>query len=228
MKMAASEGLWETSGDPAPWTVIAAIDPENQTNHFEIKIPYLLSYLSYGTFSGSLKGMKELQAEYEQTYGPGDYIPPVRTTFWSFRIMVAAGTAMILLAAYGTWLALRKKLGQSHPRYMKMMLAAVALPFIGNTAGWIMTEVGRQPWTVFGLLTTEDAVSPGVGAGEVLFTLLAFSAVYLTVLGIMAWLFVRTARKGPELEEGADPLRRPSDETIDPYGMGGPGRVAAR
>jgi cytochrome bd ubiquinol oxidase subunit I len=228
MKMAASEGLWETSEDPAPWTVIAAIDPKHQRNDFELKIPYLLSYLSYGKFSGSLKGMKDLQAEYEQLYGPGHYIPPVRTTFWSFRLMIAAGVAMILLAAYGTWLAFRKKAEHARPVYLKTMLAAIALPFIGNTAGWIMTEVGRQPWTVFGLLTTEDAVSPGVGAGEVLFTLLAFSAVYLTVLGVMAYLFVRTARKGPSPEEAVDPFHPSSGESIDPYGREGTGRVVAQ
>lgn len=95
MKMAASEGLWETSENPAPWTVWAIIDPEEQKNHVEIKIPYLLSYLAYSKFSGKVTGIKELQAQYEKQYGPGNYIPPVRTTFWSFRIMVGAGVLMI-------------------------------------------------------------------------------------------------------------------------------------
>ncbi|GJM75027.1 hypothetical protein HMSSN036_72430 [Paenibacillus macerans] len=108
MKMAASEGLWGKSGDPAPWTLYAHIDSGNGKNDFEIKIPYLLSFLSYSKFSGEVKGMHELQAEYEQSYGPGDYIPPVRTTFWSFRIMIAAGCLMILLGLYGTYLAWRK------------------------------------------------------------------------------------------------------------------------
>ncbi|MEI7024162.1 cytochrome ubiquinol oxidase subunit I [Paenibacillus sp. y28] len=197
MKMAASEGLWERSEDPAPWTIYASIHPDEQVNGFEIKVPYLLSFLSYSQFSGSVPGMKELQAEYEQTYGEGSYIPPVRTTFWSFRIMVASGSVMILLSLYGVYLALRKKLEAANKLYMRLMLAAISLPFIGSTSGWIMTEVGRQPWTVFGLLRIEDSVSPSVSAGQVLFSLISFSAVYFILLCVMIYLFVRTARKDP-------------------------------
>ncbi|MEK8132646.1 cytochrome ubiquinol oxidase subunit I [Paenibacillus filicis] len=198
MKMAASEGLWETSADPAPWTVVAAIDARNQQNSLEVKVPYLLSFLSYSKFSGSVPGMKDLQAQYEQSYGPGNYIPPVRTTFWSFRIMVGSGSAMILLSLYGAYLAFRKKLELPNKRYMQLMMAAISLPFIGNTAGWIMTEIGRQPWTVFGLLRTEDSVSPSVSAAQIWTSLLAFSGIYLVLLGILAYLFARTARKGPD------------------------------
>ncbi|GJM82228.1 hypothetical protein HMSSN139_47240 [Paenibacillus sp. HMSSN-139] len=152
MKMAASEGLWGKSGDPAPWTLYAHIDSDDGKNNFEIKIPYLLSFLSYSKFSGEVKGMHELQAEYEQTYGPGDYIPPVRTTFWSFRIMIAAGCLMIVLGLYGTYLAWRKKLDKPNTWFYRFMLWSISLPFIANTSGWIMTEFGRQPWTVFGLM----------------------------------------------------------------------------
>ncbi|WIV17370.1 cytochrome ubiquinol oxidase subunit I [Paenibacillus polygoni] len=205
MKMAASEGLWNTSEDPAPWTVFAVIDPENQENTFEIKIPYILSYLSYSKFSGAVTGMNELQAEYEMAYGPGDYIPPVRTTFWSFRIMIASGCAMILLAFYGIYLAMRKRLDQARPWYLKIMLWAIALPFIGNTAGWIMTEIGRQPWTVFGLLTIEDSVSTSVTSNQVLFSVISFTSLYLILLGVLAFLFVREARKGPYHNDNALP-----------------------
>ncbi|MCM3144884.1 cytochrome ubiquinol oxidase subunit I [Brevibacillus sp. MER 51] len=200
MKMAASEGLWETSADPAPWTVFATIDPEKQENGFEIKIPYLLSVLTYNSLSGSVPGMLELQAEYEKTYGPGNYIPPVRTTFWSFRIMVAGGSAMILLALYGAYLALRKKLEQPNKRFMQLMVAGISLPFIANSAGWIMTEVGRQPWTVFGLLRVEDSVSPSISTGAVWFSLIAFTTIYLILLCLLAYLFARVAKKGPELD----------------------------
>jgi cytochrome d ubiquinol oxidase subunit I len=201
MKMAASEGLWETSSDPAPWTVFAVIDPEKMENRHELKIPYLLSILSYDKLSGAVTGMKELQAEYEQTYGPGQYIPPVRTTFWSFRIMVASGMIMILLSIYGVFMALRQKWERIGNWYLYLMLGAISLPFIANTAGWIMTEVGRQPWTVFGLLKTEDSVSPSVTAGEVLFSLISFTSIYLVLLLVLIYLFVRTARKGPALEQ---------------------------
>lgn len=103
--------------------------------------------------------MLDLQKEYEEKYGPGDYIPPVRTTFWSFRIMVGVGMLMILLSFIGTVAVLRNKL-ERYRRYLKWMTPAIALPFIANTSGWIMTEVGRQPWIVFGLQKTEDGVSP--------------------------------------------------------------------
>lgn len=224
MKMAASEGLWNESSDPAPWTLFAVIDPETQENKFEIKIPYLLSYLSYSEFSGSVPGMNELQAQYEQEYGPGDYIPPVRTTFWSFRIMVAGGVAMILLSMYGAYMTLRKKWDRIGNWYWRAMVAAISLPFISNTAGWIMTEIGRQPWTVFGLLTTADSVSPGVTAGEVLFSLIAFSAIYFILLLVLIYLFVRTARKGPEVAEE----EKQEEPVFDPYAFEGGGSIVTK
>ncbi|PNQ80935.1 cytochrome ubiquinol oxidase subunit I [Paenibacillus sp. F4] len=215
MKMAASEGLWENSGDPAPWTVIAWIDPGKKENTFEIKVPFALSFLSYSKFTGSVPGMNELQAQYEKTYGPGDYIPPVRTTFWSFRIMIAAGCGMIALALYGAYLTFRKKLEGSHRWFFRLMIWGISLPFIGNTAGWIMTEIGRQPWTVFGLLQTKDSVSPTVVAGEVLFSFISFTTLYLILTGVLAFLFYRTARKGPDIE--------PHQQTVihDPFAQGG-------
>lgn len=161
--------------------------------------------------------MKELQAEYEQKYGPGDYIPPVRTTFWSFRIMIAAGGLMILLALYGCYLALRRKLEGARPWFMKSMIFAISLPFIANTAGWIMTEVGRQPWTVFGYMTTEAGVSPNVTAGQILFSTIAFTAAY-TILGIvMVYLFVRKIKAGPYAVDQSEE----QDESADPFGMDG-------
>ncbi|MCG7408199.1 cytochrome ubiquinol oxidase subunit I [Paenibacillus sp. ACRRX] len=197
MKMAAAEGLWTTSDDPAPWTVFAAINTDKQSNKFEFKVPYALSFLSYSKFSGEVIGMKELQAEYEQKYGPGDYIPPVKTTFWSFRIMVLAGTLMILLGMYGVYMMARKKLDKLKPWYLNAMLFGISLPFIGNTSGWVMTEFGRQPWTVFGLMKTEDSISPSVSAGQVLFSMITFTTVY-SILGIIAvYLFVKVIKKGP-------------------------------
>lgn len=221
MKMAASEGLWETSSDPAPWTVFAVIDTQSQDNKLEWKVPYLLSFLSYSKFEGSVQGMKDLQAEYEATYGPANYIPPVKTTFWSFRIMIAAGVAMILLSLYGVYMMLRKKLHSLPRLYLTMLVASISLPFIGNTAGWIMTEIGRQPWTVFGLLRTEHSVSPAVSAGQVQFSLILFTSIYLLLLLITIWLFYRTARKGPAV------AMQHEEMNFDPYRMeGGNGNVA--
>ncbi|GAC41994.1 cytochrome ubiquinol oxidase subunit I [Paenibacillus popilliae] len=212
MKMAAAESLWDRSPDPAPWTVIAAIDPDKQENNMELSIPYLLSFLSYSKFSGDVRGMKELQAEYEQTYGPGNYIPPVRTTFWSFRIMVAAGSLMIGLGMYGVYLMARKKLDQKNTWFMRFMLYAISLPFIANTSGWIMTEIGRQPWTVFGLMTTKDSVSPSVTGGSVLFSLIAFSAIYTVLAIVMVYLFVRVIKKGPNKDVAVHVSHDPFDK----------------
>ncbi|MGZ7442529.1 cytochrome ubiquinol oxidase subunit I [Paenibacillus sp. TH7-28] len=215
MKMAASEGLWGKSGDPAPWTLYAHIDSGSGKNDFEIKIPYLLSFLSYSKFSGEVKGMHELQSEYEQSYGPGDYIPPVRTTFWSFRIMIAAGCLMILLGLYGTYLAWRKKLDRPNKWFYRAMLWSISLPFIANTSGWIMTEIGRQPWTVFGLMQTKDSVSPSVTGGQILFSLIAFTLIYAVLGAVMAYLFVKVIKKGPN-EDGAG-----ADHSTDPFGKEG-------
>ncbi|GIO63040.1 MULTISPECIES: cytochrome ubiquinol oxidase subunit I [Paenibacillus] len=212
MKMAATEALWETSSDPAPWTVTAFIDTKNQTNTGEFQIPYLLSFLSYSKFSGEVTGMKELQSQYEQQYGPGDYIPPVRTTFWSFRIMVASGSLLIVLSMYGVYLAARKKLENRNTWFMRLMLFAISLPFIANTSGWIMTEIGRQPWTVFGLMTTADGVSPSVTAGQVLFSIIAFTAIYAILAVVMVYLFVRVIKKGPYADNAAH-----SNESADPF-----------
>ncbi|MFD0675616.1 MULTISPECIES: cytochrome ubiquinol oxidase subunit I [unclassified Paenibacillus] len=211
MKMAASEGLWGKSGDPAPWTVIASIDPIKQKNSGEIKIPYLLSYLSHSQFSGEVKGMLELQAQYTEQYGPGNYIPPVRTTFWSFRIMVAAGSIMILVGMYAIYLWVRHKMTKPTNWFMRIMVASISLPFIANTAGWIMTEIGRQPWTVFGLMRTEDGISPSVSAGQVLFSLLSFTAIYSVIAVIMVMLFIRIIKKGPYEST------KSTHESSDPY-----------
>ena len=211
MKMAASEALWDTSSDPAPWTVFATIDPKKKENGMTFQIPYLLSFLSYSKFSGEVVGMNQLQAEYEEKYGPGDYIPPVRTTFWSFRIMVASGSILILLSMYGVYLVARKKLEQTNKWFMRIMIWSISLPFIANSAGWIMTEMGRQPWTVFGLFKTEDSVSPNVSAGQILFSLITFSLAYTVLAIILVYLFIRVIKKGPNDSD------TPEEESHDPF-----------
>lgn len=217
MKMAAAEALWETTGESAPFTVFATIDTENQENGFELQIPHALSVLAYNSFKGSVPGMLELQAQYEQQYGPGDYIPPVKTTFWSFRIMVGAGSLMILLALFGIWKMVRNKL-ERVPFYLKLMIPAISLPYIANSAGWIMTEVGRQPWIVFGLQKTEEGVSPLVTKGMVWTSLIGFTAIYGILMAIFIYLVVHFVKKGVEMEDGDphDPLStgKPDKDTI--------------
>ncbi len=207
MKMAASEALWNTSPEHAPWTLFALINDKKQQNSAQIQIPYALSILAYNRLSGKVEGMNQLQAQYEQKYGPGNYVPPVRTTFWSFRIMVAAGTLMMLFALYGVYLSIKDRLGQNK-WFLRLMVPAIALPFIGHTMGWIMTEIGRQPWVVYGLLKTENGVSPTVPASEVLTTLIGQTVVYGILAAIDIYLFLKVIR--------AEPDGKVPDETVVP------------
>jgi len=213
MKMAAAEGLWEDSGDPAPWKVVAGIDTTNKENTFAIEVPYLLSVLSYGKLEGSLIGMNTLQEQYVQQFGDGNYIPPVKTTFWSFRVMVASGFLMMLLSFIGLILHWKNKLPTSR-RLLKLLIPAIFLPYIANTSGWIMSEIGRQPWVVYGLMTTEAGISPNVTAGQILFSLIAFSLIYTLLAIAMVYLFVRVAKQGPNVAIEED------TSATDPFNTG--------
>lgn len=197
MKMAASEALWEDSDDPAGWTVIGDIDVENQKNNWQIDIPYALSFLAYNKFEGAVPGMLSLQEEYEEKYGEGiNYIPPVKTVFWSFRIMTAFGGLMILVSMLGLFFSYRKTI-EKQSLLLKVILFSIPMPFIANTAGWIMTEIGRQPWTVFGYYTTAQSVSPNVTAGQILFSTISFSTAYIILAIVMIYMTVRVAKQGP-------------------------------
>jgi len=193
MKMAAAEGMWETH-DPAPFSVAAVIDEENKVNHFSLEIPYLLSLMSYESFSGEIKGMNELQRMYETEYGPGDYIPPVNVVYWSFRIMIVAGTILSVLLAYAVYIGFIHPSKYDIPGGARMFTWAIGLPFIACAAGWIMTEMGRQPWVVQGIMKTEHAVSPGVSAAEVLISLIGFTVVYGALMAVDIFLLVRYSK----------------------------------
>lgn len=212
MKMAASEALWEDSGDPASWAIIADMDTDEMKNNWSIEIPYLLSVLAYNDFEGSVEGMKTLQAAYEELYGEGvNYIPPVKTVFWSFRIMAALGGLMILAASLALFFNNKKTLSNK-PWLLKALIWMIPMPFIANTAGWIMTEIGRQPWTVMGLYTTAQSISPNVSAGDLIFSIIVFCGSYLVLGGIMIYTVIRFIKKDPyeqvEVEENVDLLSK--------------------
>ncbi|RIJ63026.1 cytochrome ubiquinol oxidase subunit I [Rummeliibacillus sp. POC4] len=210
MKMAASEALWEDSGDPAAWTIVGGIDTENKENKWEVNIPYLLSYLAYSEFDGSVEGMKTLQAKYEKLYGENiNYIPPVKTVFWSFRIMAGFGGLMIVISLLGLWFANRKTL-EDKKWFLQVLLVSIALPFIANTAGWIMTEIGRQPWTVFGYYTTAQSISPNVSKGQILFSTISFSTLYVILAIVLIILVARIAKQGPDMI-----INKKSDSKVD-------------
>ncbi len=177
MKVAAAEGLFETE-NPAGLSLITIGSLDQKTEVFSIRIPYLLSLLSFNSLEGEVKGIRDLQAEYEATYGEGqNYTPSIVLNYWSFRAMVGAGILMFLLAAYALWRVYKNSF-ESANRLLKVLPYAILLPYLATSTGWLLTELGRQPWIVFGLLRVEDAVSPNVSTGMVLFSLIAFTAIY--------------------------------------------------
>jgi len=200
MKMAAAEALWKTSPLHAPWTLISIFSPTTGHSWFSIKIPDLLSILAYNRFSGRVVGITELQHLYVHLYGPGFYVPPVLVTFWSFRFMVLIGFLMATMSLWGVWLMHKGRL-LDRPRYLKLMVWAMGLPLLGNIMGWVMTEVGRQPWIVFGLQRTVDGVSPTVSMTEIWITLIGFAVLYIVMGIVEVSLIVKYIRLGPEAQE---------------------------
>jgi cytochrome d ubiquinol oxidase subunit I len=198
MKMAAAELLWE-SEDPAALSIFTTADLEARKNIIDIRIPGALSFLSYDKFSGEVKGMNDIQAEYEAIYGPGDYTPPVMLSYWSFRIMVGAGFLMLFITLLGLWMWKFKKL-QLKSNLWLGITAAILLPYIANTAGWLLTEMGRQPWVVYGLLLTADAVSPNISVAQVMTSLLGFTVIYGILLVVDVYLLVKFAKAGPQVD----------------------------
>ena len=207
MKIAATEALWDTE-EPAAFSLfqIGGFTVDDQTPSFDIEIPGLLSFLATNSFKGEVVGINELQSQAEQQYGPGNYIPDVRLVYWSMRVMAYLGTLLLLLAAWGAWLLWRRKL-ESAKWFQRAAIAGIALPFLANFAGWILTEAGRQPWVVYGLLRTEDAVSSSVSAWTVGLSLGVFVSLY-AVLGLVDFYLMRRYARldPPEVErdeEGA-------------------------
>jgi len=202
MKIAAAEALWK-SENPASFSVLSIADEEAREDKFSLRVPGALSFLAYNEFSGEVKGMLDLQEEYEKKFGEGNYIPSVATAYWSFRIMVGVGTLMVLLAIYAVLVAYNKK-----PIWMKTMLKLfpffIALPYISNTFGWLLTETGRQPWAVYGVLKTADSVSPTLTVGVVLTSLIVFTLLYGVLMAADVYLLAKFAKAGPA-DRGDDP-----------------------
>ena len=202
MKMAAAEALYHTS-KPAPFSLFTWGSLNGHSEVFSIKVPRALSFLATGSFDGQVKGIDDLNAQYQQQYGPGDYRPMIAVTYWSFRLMIGFGMLAAAIALLGLWLMRR---GRTPPgrRFYTVALWALPLPFLANSLGWIFTEMGRQPWLVFGRLKTEAGVSPSVTSGEVLASLIIFTLVYGVLAVIDVFLMMRYARSGPPIESDAD------------------------
>lgn len=193
MKMAAAEALWETES-PASFSLLTIGNEPELRDVFAIRLPAMLSFLAYNRLEGEVPGIKNLQAEYEQTYGPGNYIPPVAVSYWAFRFMVGAGFLMLAIILAGLVLLLRDRYEQS-PLFLRILMWAVPLPYIANSTGWLFTEIARQPWIVFGLQRTEDAVSPNVTTGMVLFSLIAFTLIYGILMAVDVYLLLKYGRR---------------------------------
>jgi len=186
-KLAAIEAHWET-GSRIPLILFAWPDDANATNHFTIEVPWLGSLVLTHDINGTVRGLKEW---------PADQRPPVAFPFFAFRIMVGVGVLMLLLVAASWWLRWRGRLFDS-PNFLRACLCAAPLGFIAVLAGWTTTEVGRQPWVVYGLMRTADAVSPSLTGSDVLLSLLAYMAVYLIIFPAGVWIMLRIIRKGPD------------------------------
>jgi len=211
MKIAATEALWETE-QPAAFSLfqIGGFTVDDQTPSFSIEIPRLLSFLATGSFDGEVLGLNEVQSQYETAYGEGDYIPPVRTTYWSMRIMAYLGTLVFLVAAVGAFLYRRGRLERAR-WFLWAGVFSIALPYLSALAGWMLSEVGRQPWIVQGLLKTADANSPSVSTTTIALSLGVLGGLYGALAVVDFVLMRRYARfDPPELGGEGDEMPLPA------------------
>ena len=193
MKVAAAEALYEDTGNSAPFSVLATIDQKQQKAEHYLEVPGMLSFLAYDKFEGSLKGMKSLQKEMDEKYYPVvgkhiDYTPDVPTIYYSFRVMSGSVGILILMSLLGTIYAFKRT--ETKKRwFLKLMPWTLLVAEVATACGWIMAEMGRQPFLIFGVMATESGVSPN-SASSVLFSLLVFCVLY-TILGIAQFVAFR-------------------------------------
>jgi cytochrome bd ubiquinol oxidase subunit I len=206
VKIAAAEAQWSNC-QPCSFSAFQVGGGKNDETPTQlIAIPHLLSVLATGTFNGAVEGLSELQRQDEKKYGPGNYIPNVFIQYWSMRVMAYLGSLIALLALWGGWLVHRGTLGRSK-WFLRLSLWAVVTPFLMNTAGWMLTENGRQPWIVQGLMKTINANSPSVTATDIWISLIAFVLIYIALGAADLVLMLRFGRKElghePDDESGA-------------------------
>ena len=211
MKMAAAEALYETaSGRDASFSLFSLGTPDGLHETFSVRVPYLLSFLSTNTFDGTVEGIRDLQAEYTEMYcggtdtlltcpTDGSFVPIVWVTYWSFRWMIGLGALAALVSAVGLWLT--RKNAQLPKWVWKVAIWTAPIPLLASLVGWVFTEMGRQPWIVFGVMTTEQGVSPGVPGWAVLISLVVFTLVYGSLAVVEFKLIVKAAKAGPPVIE---------------------------
>src|ERR1035437_6320556 len=205
MKMAAAEALYDTTRGAS--LSIFAVGP---FEHFpkrlntDIRIPHLLSVLGTASWNGEVKGVNQLNREAQAKYGPGDYVPILGVTYWTFRLMAGAGVLLVLIPLIGL-LLIRRGVMERKRWFLWAAVGGAFLPPLANLTGWIFTEMGRQPWIVYGLLKTSDARSPLVGSGTVILSLLGYTLLYGLLLVIGGRLFLKEIAHGPEAKPEQEP-----------------------
>jgi cytochrome bd ubiquinol oxidase subunit I len=210
MKIAAAEAQWTTC-QPCSFSVFQIGGGNNDHTPTKIiEIPHLLSLLGTGTWNGKVLGLDTVQSQDVSKYGPGNYVPDVFVQYWSMRVMAYLGSLVSLLSLWGAWLVFRRKL-QTSRVFLAVATWAVITPFLMNTAGWMLTENGRQPWLVQGLMKTADGISTSVSTTEIVISLVVFALLYLALGAVEVFLMLRYARRElgmPEPDEPTDVVPR--------------------
>ncbi len=209
MKMAAAEAVYRTQNG-ASFSLLTIGNLSGQPI-FQIRIPHLLSLIATLSWNGRVDGITQVQQAEALRYGPGSYVPVLWVTYWSFRLMVGFGFLMLIVSAWALWRSRRgAQKAFEHGRWtLWVLVACIVTPFLANTFGWLFTEMGRQPWIVYGLMKTGAGISPSVSATDVAITLGGFVLLY-TVLGVIdVVLMFLAARRGLGTEDEQRPAGRP-------------------
>lgn len=194
-KLAAIEAIWETKAR-APLTLFAVPDEKAERNHYEVEIPLMGSVILGHDPDAVITGLKDF---------PREDRPPVAVPFFSFRVMVGIGFLMLAIIIAANWMRWRGTLFES-PRFLRMFEWAAPLGFIAVLAGWVVTEVGRQPWTVYGLLRRSESFTPSLSTTDVGISLIAFVITYFIVYPAGALVMARMVIQGPAHAEETSPV----------------------
>jgi cytochrome d ubiquinol oxidase subunit I len=193
-KLAAIEGRWQTAA-PAPLTLFGIPDAAQQRMDDAIEVPFLGSLILTHSLDGTVQGLSDF---------PADQRPPVWPVFFAFRLMVAIGFAMLGIVALGWWLRRRGRLFET-AWFLRLCQLAAPLGFLAVLSGWTVTEVGRQPWTVYGALRTANSVTPSLTGSDVAWSLLAYMAIYLAMYPAGFAVMARMVRQGCAATEVPQP-----------------------
>jgi cytochrome bd ubiquinol oxidase subunit I len=194
MKIAAAEAQWSNC-QPCSFSLFQIGGGNNDQTPTEIiSVPHLLSLLATNHWNGAVTGLTALQQQYTKQFGPGNYVPNVFIQYWGMRVMAYLAVLVLLIALWGLWLSHRKALVTS-PVFLRVAVWAAVLPFLMNTAGWFLTESGRQPWIVQGILLTKNGISPTVSVTWLWISLIGFILLYGTLGTVDFLLMLRYSRK---------------------------------